>query len=77
MDILGELGDDVMDIAESRAVNDRTAELVVNGTLIEMKLSLYVKVGCQDIVPANLSFVHILYKNILLLLGSLSSIMMI
>ncbi|KAH0638247.1 hypothetical protein KY289_038162, partial [Solanum tuberosum] len=43
MDILGELGDGVMKIAESRAVNARTAELVVNGTLIEMKLSLYVK----------------------------------
>lgn len=43
MDILGELGDGVMKIAESRAVNTRTAELVVNGTLIEMKLSLYVK----------------------------------
>ncbi|KAK6779427.1 hypothetical protein RDI58_021611 [Solanum bulbocastanum] len=43
MDILGELDDGVMKIAESRAVNARTAELVVNGTLIEMKLSLYVK----------------------------------
>ncbi|KAH0635119.1 hypothetical protein KY284_037905 [Solanum tuberosum] len=43
MDILGELGDGVMKIAESQAVNTRTAELVVNGTLIEMKLSLYVK----------------------------------
>ncbi|XP_049360182.1 uncharacterized protein LOC125824878 [Solanum verrucosum] len=43
MDILGELGDGVMKITESQAVNTRTAELVVNGTLIEMKLSLYVK----------------------------------
>ncbi|XP_015087740.1 uncharacterized protein LOC107031055 isoform X1 [Solanum pennellii] len=43
MDILEELGDGVMESAESRAINARTAELVVNGTLIEMKLSLYVK----------------------------------
>ncbi|KAF3669670.1 hypothetical protein FXO38_07472 [Capsicum annuum] len=43
MDILGEPGDDAMEIAESRAVNARTADLVVNGTLIEMKLSIYVK----------------------------------
>ncbi|XP_075085926.1 uncharacterized protein LOC107782497 [Nicotiana tabacum] len=43
MNILGELSDGVAEIAEPRAVNARTAELVVNGTLIEMKLSLYVK----------------------------------
>ncbi|KAJ8532740.1 hypothetical protein K7X08_015629 [Anisodus acutangulus] len=43
MDILGELGDGVMEIVGSGAVSARTAELVVNGTLIEMKLSLYVK----------------------------------
>ncbi|CAN4121397.1 unnamed protein product [Withania somnifera] len=43
MDILGELGDGITDNAESRTINARTADLVVNGTLIEMKLSLYVK----------------------------------
>lgn len=68
MDILEELGDGVMEGADSRAINARTAELVVNGTLIEMKLSLYVKVGCQDIIPANLSFCPYFQKNILLLL---------
>lgn len=51
MNILGELSDGVMEIAEPRAANARTAELVVNGTLIEMKLSLYVKVGRRDCHP--------------------------
>nr|GMD89247.1 vacuolar protein sorting-associated protein 13A-like isoform X1 [Ipomoea batatas] len=42
--ILGELNDDALELAEARAINTKMAELVVNGTLVEMKLSLYGKV---------------------------------
>nr|GLL48492.1 uncharacterized protein LOC109169879 [Ipomoea trifida] len=43
--ILGELNDDALELAEARAINTKMAELVVNGTLVEMKLSLYGKTG--------------------------------
>ncbi|CAH9120434.1 unnamed protein product [Cuscuta epithymum] len=43
--ILRELSDGSLELAETRAINEKMAELVVNGSLVEMKLSLYGKTG--------------------------------
>ncbi|KAL3812236.1 hypothetical protein ACJIZ3_013504 [Penstemon smallii] len=48
VDILGKLRDDAVGFSESRASNANTADLVVNGTLVEMKLSLYGKSGDEE-----------------------------
>ncbi|KAG8370579.1 hypothetical protein BUALT_Bualt14G0131800 [Buddleja alternifolia] len=45
VDILDELRDDALEFAESRASNSKAADLVVNGTVVETKLSLYGKFG--------------------------------
>ncbi|XP_073302377.1 uncharacterized protein [Primulina huaijiensis] len=49
VDILGELReDDTVEFTESRANITKAADLVVNGTLVETKLSLYGKFGEMD-----------------------------
>ncbi|KAE9455056.1 hypothetical protein C3L33_13039, partial [Rhododendron williamsianum] len=45
VDILGDLGDAVGEIAKPLATNLKSADLVLNGALVETKLSLYGKVG--------------------------------
>ncbi|KAL3505576.1 hypothetical protein ACH5RR_030958 [Cinchona calisaya] len=45
VDILGELSDDTSELAESRGIHVKSVDLVVNGALKEMKLSLYGKSG--------------------------------
>lgn len=44
VDILDGLRDGLGDFAESRASQDRAADLVVNGNVVETKLSVYGKV---------------------------------
>ncbi|KAI8561923.1 hypothetical protein RHMOL_Rhmol04G0379800 [Rhododendron molle] len=45
VDILGDLGDTVGEVAKPLAINLKSADLVLNGALVETKLSLYGKVG--------------------------------
>lgn len=44
VDILDGIRDGLVDFAESRASNDKAADLVVKGTVVETKLSVYGKV---------------------------------
>ncbi|KAL0308079.1 UNVERIFIED_CONTAM: hypothetical protein Sangu_2997600 [Sesamum angustifolium] len=48
VNILDELRDDQLEFAESRGNNARAADLVVNGTVVETKLSLYGKFGDEE-----------------------------
>ncbi|KAK6160946.1 hypothetical protein DH2020_004327 [Rehmannia glutinosa] len=48
VDILDGLRDDPIEFAESRASNVKAADLVVNGTVVETKLSLYGKFGDDE-----------------------------
>ncbi|KAL0376317.1 UNVERIFIED_CONTAM: Vacuolar protein sorting-associated protein 13 [Sesamum calycinum] len=48
LNILDELRDDQLEFAESRGNNARAADLVVNGTVVETKLSLYGKFGDEE-----------------------------
>lgn len=45
VDILDGLRDGLVDFGESRVSNAKAADLVVNGTVIETKVSVYGKVG--------------------------------
>ncbi|XP_071939359.1 uncharacterized protein [Coffea arabica] len=43
VDVFGELSNDASELAESHAIHVKSVDLVVNGTLVETKLSLYGK----------------------------------
>ncbi|RAL47445.1 hypothetical protein DM860_013410 [Cuscuta australis] len=45
VNVLRELSDGALELAETHSINEDMAELVVNGSLVEMKLSLYGKSG--------------------------------
>ncbi|KAF9594340.1 hypothetical protein IFM89_030469 [Coptis chinensis] len=48
VDVLGGSSDDMLELTEPRATNSATADLVINGALIETKLSIYGKSGDQE-----------------------------
>lgn len=44
VDLFGEIRDDALQLADPRASITKAADLIVNGALVEIKLSLYGKV---------------------------------
>lgn len=48
IDVLGDRDGITAEFGESQTLNLRTADLVINGALVETKLCLYGKVGCNS-----------------------------
>lgn len=79
VDVLGEPHDALSEPGEHRATNYGTADLVINGALVETKLLIYGKVNVSNIYGINSIKIVIIpsYENCLFLARKLHSVELI